>query len=388
VAKDLNNRVFLIIMQYYISHPDDVSESGSETVHNMVLLEVPDEISVFVPISNKVSVCVPISNEVSVDVSISNEVSVGFSLSGEDSGGYHISGEASIKIVSNNYISNEELIRIFRNNLDDIKNKINLTNRLYNFKKIQYEFSKRENVLIKKEYNTTENDILERLLYFNQLTNHQTSKESINNKSTFLKNNMFMENAKIKLFNARKNLGRLPKDFNKWCGSMDSYLIGLQSNNISFLYSLKCHMLEILINNLDDNDSNAIWNALIFDQQLYPNDTNRSLNYIIYSLNNSNKMDPIYYARKIVIKVYGGRLPKYIKDWPDEYWAFLFALQETENNSKFKNYMREHIINEFWMNKTSNRSYAIWKALKIDSKYHNSDNSRLSGEFVYRNYRD
>lgn len=375
-------------MQYYISHPDDVSESGSETVHNMVLLEVPDEISVFVPISNKVSVCVPISNEVSVDVSISNEVSVGFSLSGEDSGGYHISGEASIKIVSNNYISNEELIRIFRNNLDDIKNKINLTNRLYNFKKIQYEFSKRENVLIKKEYNTTENDILERLLYFNQLTNHQTSKESINNKSTFLKNNMFMENAKIKLFNARKNLGRLPKDFNKWCGSMDSYLIGLQSNNISFLYSLKCHMLEILINNLDDNDSNAIWNALIFDQQLYPNDTNRSLNYIIYSLNNSNKMDPIYYARKIVIKVYGGRLPKYIKDWPDEYWAFLFALQETENNSKFKNYMREHIINEFWMNKTSNRSYAIWKALKIDSKYHNSDNSRLSGEFVYRNYRD
>ena len=99
-------------------------------------------------------------------------------------------------------------------------------------------------------------------------------------------------------------------------------------------------------------------------------------------------MDPIYHARKIVIKVYNGRLPKYIKDWPDEYWAFLFALQETENNSKFKNYMREHIINEFSMDKTSNRSHAIWKALKIDREYHNSDKSRLSGEFVYRNYRD
>ena len=263
-----------------------------------------------------------------------------------------------------------------------MKNKINLAN------KIQYEFSKRDSILIKKEYNITENDTLERLLYFNQLENRQYSKESINDKSTFLRNNILMENAKIKLFNARKNLGRLSKDFNKWLGSMDSYLIGLQSNNISFLYSLKCHMLEILINNLDDNNSNAIWNALIFDQQLYPNDTNRSINYIIYSLNNSNKMDPIYPARKIVIKVYNGRLPKYIKDWPDEYWAFLFALQETENNSKFKNYMREHIINEFSMDKTSNRSHAIWKALKIDREYHNSDKSRLSGEFVYRNYRD
>ena len=77
-------------MPYYVSDPDDVSESGSETVHNMVLLEVPDEVSICDPISNRVYV--PISNEVSVD----------FSIYGEDSGVYHISGKASIKIVGNN----------------------------------------------------------------------------------------------------------------------------------------------------------------------------------------------------------------------------------------------------------------------------------------------